>query len=89
MEVAHPHKELAQLVMVSVRVVCWHILEVRAHERVQNFLILGQRQREVGVRMLRLYFCQRLCTVKSLSTVGLLLRCMSASRVLCRSERVK
>ena len=64
MGVTHPYKELAQLVMVSVRVVCWHILEVRSHERIQDLLVLRQRQREVGVCMLRLDLCQGLCIIK-------------------------
>ena len=47
--------------MVAVREVRRHILEVRAHEGLQDCLILGHCQGEVGVLVLRLDLGQRLC----------------------------
>ena len=56
----HPKKNVAQLVMVAVRKVRRHILEVRPHEGLQDLLILGHREGEVGVLMLRFDLGQRL-----------------------------
>ena len=51
---------MAQLVMVAVREVRRHILEVRAHEGLQDLLILRHCEGEVGVLMLRFDLGQRL-----------------------------
>ena len=48
----HPKQDVAQLVMVAVGEVRRHALEVRAHEGLQDLLILGHREGEVGVLML-------------------------------------
>ena len=57
---AHRQEYLAQLIMIADRVMRRHILMVRAHECFEDLLILGQRQSEVLLSMLCLYFRQRL-----------------------------